>query len=254
MNKIYKISLLSYLFLLGCGDYTTDFMSAYVYAHDLELSKYRIEQGSLDNFNARFKQLCEDNDSVRQKLANKTTLTTFEEQLLNGDINKKFAQFERFIKNAFTDTKKYGANSSIRDFAAYAVLSQPIFNILMYVFASLDDDKSIKVLNGVCKLLRFCDPVTVIKVLIQCENFYNKETYCNYQQELTALYASIMNTIQDVKVDAGSMSCISELDFSENEILKLLGILGFLLNNKNFFNTSEENKLQSVLSSFQKRK
>ncbi len=235
--------------MFECSNHTPDFIAAYVYARDVEISKHRIEQGNFDNFKTRLKQLCEDNENVKKKLVHKIKLTKFEEQLLSGNIEKKFEQFEIFIKDAFNNTEKYGANSAIRDFSAYASLSQSIFNILMYTFASLDDDKALKVLNVVCKLLRFLEPDTVIKVLIQCENFYNKETYSNFQQELTDLYENIVTTIKDAKVDAGGISCVSELDFSENEILKLFGTLIFLLNNKNFFNTSEDNKLQSVLSS-----
>lgn len=256
MNKIYKLSLLSYFFLLGCSYHTPDLMAAYVYACDLERAKHRIEQGSIDDFNVRFKQLCDDNSELKKKLEDKNqqnkTITAFEEQILNGNIEKRFKEFETFIADAFKNVdKNYIVNSAIRDFAAYASLSQSIFNILMYAFAGLGDNKKAsEVLYDICKLLRFLEPVTVIKILVQCEEFYQKESYSNFQQELIDLYNNITKTIQDANVNIGSIGELSSLNFSDKEIKQLFGTLAFLLSNKNFFNTSEENTLQGVLSSY----
>ena len=69
-----------------------------------------------------------------------------------------------------------------------------------------------------------------------------------FDKFLVLIYNNITKTIQDANVNIGGIGELSSLNFSDQEIKQLFGTLAFLLSNKNFFNTSEENTLQGVLS------
>jgi len=235
MCRLCKIALLFYSFLQGCSNYTPDTLAAYTWACDVERNKNRIKQCDRDDVEIRHNQLCKDHNDIKNELKKKNNPSSFEQQILDGKVEKRFNQFRDFLCAAFIKSKQNKShNGAIRDFAAYAVLSQTIFNFLMYVFASLDDSKALKTLETVCKLLRFFEPDKVIKILVQCEDFYNKDSHPNLQQELTNLFDNISASMRN-NVDSGALACVSEFEFSEKEIQTLLSTLLFLLSIKHFF-------------------
>ena len=249
MNKIYKLSLLSYFFFSGCAQYTPDFMAAYVYACNVEISKHKKEHGNIDAFKKRLKLLEESHDKIKTLLNTKAKdkLSSFEKSIISGDVNKRFKQFDDFISQAFTDVTNYDVNGSVRDFAAYACLSQTIFNILMYAFSSLDDAKAMKILNIVCNVLKFLKPRVVVEALILCENFYEKESFSNFNQELLE---TVNNLVELVKksADSGALTCVNDLEFTPEEGLTLISTLVFLLNHKHFFKIEDNSpSLRSLL-------
>lgn len=241
MRRLCKIALLFYSFLQGCSNYTPDTLAAYTWVCDVERNKNRIKQCDRDDVEIRHNQLCKDHNNIKNELKKKNNPSSFEQQILDGKVEKRFNQFRDFLCAALESKQNKSHNGAIRDFAAYAVLSQTIFNFLMYVFASLDDSKALKTLETVCKLLRFFEPDKVIKILVQCEDFYNKDSHPNLQQELTNLFDNISASMRN-NVDSGALACVSEFEFSEKEIQTLLSTLLFLLSIKHFF----RNKMQQI--------
>lgn len=240
MNKIYKYILLSYFFC-GCSSYTPDFMAAYNYVCDVEKSKHRKECIDFETFDKRYENLLFVNNSMKTSLSKRDKKSNIEEKICNGKIEEQFEGFKEYIQKAFNENQDYEKNAPIRDLAAYASLSQTIFNILMYAFATFEtNERAIQFLSHICNIFKFLPRPTVVKMLKECEDFYNDDSP-DIKGKIVPLVQNIAKRVND-EVDIGVVSCVKDVEFTNDEKVNFFSTLVFILHNKKYLSIEKNNE------------